>query len=74
MTTPTVADRSQAHNPPIVPRRIIVHAVALLSFISIIGYVVLALFTGQGSETLINIALSGLSGLVGMAMPAHDGQ
>lgn len=52
-----------------VPRRIIVHAVAGLSLAAILGYVGLALFTGQAPETLINIALTGIGILGGMAMP-----
>jgi hypothetical protein len=57
---------------PHVPRRIIVYAVAGLSLAAILGYVGLSLFALQGPETLINIALTGIGILGGMAMP-QDG-
>jgi hypothetical protein len=57
---------------PKVPKRIIVHAVAGLSLASIIGYVTLAFLIGANSETLLNIALTGIGILGGIAMP-QDG-
>lgn len=55
-----------------IPRRIIVHAVAGISLISVLAYAVLTFFWGQAPETLANIAMTGIGILGGMAMP-QDG-
>jgi len=61
-----------SNSGPAVPRRIIVHAVAGLSLTSILGYTALAFFGVSTPETLVNIALTGIGILGGMAMP-QDG-
>ena len=57
---------------PTVPRRTIIHAVAGLSLVSILGYVFLLWMGNSTAETLANIALTGVGILGGMAVPQED--
>lgn len=52
-----------------IPRRIIVQAVAGLSLVSVLGYVLLMWLGQEAPETLANIAMTGIGILGGMAMP-----